>query len=62
MATHYLRFSFLKKLDVYELDTDYETRYMKNMLQKIVGPYNLFEVELTEVLDEDYVPENPEDS
>lgn len=57
MAVHYLRYSFLRKVDVYDLDTDYQTNYTKNQLQKVFGPYNVTELTLTEVLDENMQPE-----
>lgn len=58
LAKYYLRYTFLREVDVYQMDETYQKNYMKNMLQKIVGPSNLHEYDQTEVLDETYVPKD----
>lgn len=56
MAVHYLRYTFLHKVDVYELDEEYQKNYVKNQLNKVLGYQNIFEYDQTEVLHDDYQP------
>lgn len=60
MAVHYLRYTFVRKVDVYELDPAYQDSLTKNQLQKVFGPYNLSEMDRLEIMDENKVTEDSE--
>lgn len=57
MAVHYLKYEFVRKVDVYQLDVDYQNNLTENQLRKVFGPYNVSDVVLLEVTDENGNPE-----
>lgn len=51
MPAYNLTYKFTRKVNVYELDLDYQNNLTENQLRKVFGMYNVSNVELLEVTD-----------